>query len=243
MQSRFEELRIDLEGVVKEVKQEMKLLSAGALFSPTSIALVYRQADLAGKMKRPTAPEWWEAAADSVWSARSLGDPLPPGTEESRVQQVLERFFRSLERLPDSKLCLQSRSATPSLGTRKPDVVGFLAQLRTPQVAGGGAAGSQQGIAASSNDPVHIVCLGEAKSRRVQGAEGVFTDQEKGHTLSFAEELVRRQPWRAKPLAGGGGLFRPRRHVRNGQRPHRVLRVRVCSDAEWLPVSAAACAG
>ena len=116
------------------------------------------------------------------------------------MQDVLERFFRSFEQLlPDSRLRLLGRSATPSLGTRKPDVVGYL---------------QRQGITASSYDPFHIVCLGEAKSRRVQGAEGVFTDQEKGHTLSFAEELVRRQPWRAKQQAGGEDSFASSRSSR-----------------------------
>ena len=123
------------------------------------------------------------------------------------MQDVLERFFRSFEQLlPDSRLRLLGRSATPSLGTRKPDVVGYL---------------QRQGITASSYDPFHIVCLGEAKCRRVQGAEGVFTDQEKGHTLSFEAAVAREATGRWR------GLFRPRRHIHNGQLPHRVVRVHV----------------
>ena len=77
---------------------------------------------------------------------------------------------------------------------------------RSSQPAGRRASRSQT-VTAASRTAVHIVCLGEAKCRRYQNAEGLFTDQEKGHTVSFAEALVREQPWRAELLGGDALSF------------------------------------
>jgi hypothetical protein len=78
LQNRFEELRIEMKEMAK---QELRLLSAGSPFSPTAVAEVYREADAAGKMRHRAIPWWWQPAPFpyGVWSAQSLGDPLPHG--------------------------------------------------------------------------------------------------------------------------------------------------------------------
>jgi len=185
---------------------ELKQRVVGSPFSPTSVAEVYREVVTAGKVKILTVPEWWSPAVDGILSLQDLPPPLQCGAAEKEVQDVMEYFFRSLELPEDATVCLLGRSTGPSFGTRKPDVVGYLALPRSSQPAGRGASRSQT-VTAASRTAVHIVCLGEAKCRRYQNAEGLFTDQEKGHTVSFAEALVREQPWRAELLGGDALSF------------------------------------
>jgi hypothetical protein len=106
------------------------------------------------------------------------------------VQKQFESVVRLLaaaSRAPT--LVLLGSSTSPTIGTRKPEIVGFVAV--TPAAPAGA-------VAPVSRTVTHIVCVGSLKARRAADNGGKFTDDEKGGALNFADELMRRQQWRAE---------------------------------------------
>ena len=176
----------------EEVK--MALSSTGLLsLSTRTLTQLYRDALSTQQLQLGQLPTWFApdpAASAHAWTR------LPPNTSEEKVQKEFELGVLPLaaaSRKPT--LVLLGRSTSPTIGTRKPGIVGYVAASLAP------------GLAAAqplSCFVTHIACLGSLKSRRAAGNEGKFSDEEKGGVLNFADALVRKQPWRAH----GGSLAR-----------------------------------
>ena len=179
-------------GVHSSVLQRLERLELsarpeGPLFSPTSRATTYRNV-VAQKLLRSTHSPAWFQAADTL--ALTESDIPAPESAESVVQAFFNGLaiqLSSAENFPTLRLV--DRSTMPPYLGRKPDVVGYkwMPESTTAEML--------------PQSPMHICCVGNLKSRRSAGREGVFTDAEKGHVLGFAEDLVHEQPWRA--AAGG----------------------------------------
>ena len=141
---------------------------------------------------------WFRPADPPVAVLDALrGQQLAPDAPESQVQAFMERvgqLFAASD--PASSLLLVGCSSTPTVGTRKPDLVGYLA---APPVAG-----QRRAPRPVSYDVLHAVLVGELTLRRAASSEGRFTAEEKGGVLSFLEDLVQEQLWRA----GGGDRAR-----------------------------------
>jgi hypothetical protein len=186
-----EEVKEELKEVkeeVKEVKEEMK--KAGQVsFSTRALAEMYRDALATQLLQLVPLPTWF--APDSAPPAFTW-TPLKPGASEAEVQKLFEccilPLLVAICRAPT--LLLEGRSTLPSFGTRKPDLVAYIAAVARALAAPAAAAQP------SSRFLTQIGCIGDLKSRRPVGREGQFTDDEKGRTLNFAHELVRAQPWR-----------------------------------------------
>jgi hypothetical protein len=178
-------------------------LSHRVPFSPTSVAETYRSLGPT-VVQKTREPRWWTPAADSAWTEAARALPLlPHGSLESEVQQAMEKYFATL-RLDAPHSVVVGRSTQPSIGgTRKPDFVGFRAVRRATH-AGLPPRPGTPSFQPVSHEECHINFLGEAKHRRQSEREGIFTELEKGHTLSFAAALAEAQPWRASQAVSYG---------------------------------------
>ena len=171
----------------------LELRHAGAaplLFSPSSYARTYesaRQQQLAVALR----PSWFSAAEDVPAELRSLR--LPAAAAEAAVQLVFEQQVApALDRaagVPTVRLV--GRSSKVSYATRKPDVVGYVTDVARAGVVG-------ECVPLLSESTAHICIVGDLKPLVATGAQSaeVFTAEQKGHVLSFAEDLARAQPWR-----------------------------------------------
>ena len=182
------EMKAEVKAEMEQTKVEMKaeLQYAGQLpLSTRAMAEIYRDKLSALVLRLEKLPIWF--APDPTAPAWT---PLPPNTSEAEVQKQFERAMRPLaaaSRAP--ALVLVGRSTTPSIGTRKPDMVGYVA-MAPAEPAGD--------MVAVSNTVTHIVCFGSLKPRRAADNDGKFTDEEKGGVLDFAVKLLENQQWRAE---------------------------------------------
>jgi len=185
------------------VKKQLKgPKSAGQLtFTTAALGQVYHDALTTQALQQVPLPTWFApdpAAPALAWSN------LLPGASEADVQQFFERLIQPLaaaSRAPT--LVLEGRSSAPSFGTRKPDLVAYTSAAGNTLAPDSPAAASPLAVP-SLRSEMHIGALGELKLPRAPSKSGMFTDEEKGRTLNFAEALVRSQPWRAH----GGSLAR-----------------------------------
>jgi hypothetical protein len=215
-----------VEAVAKEVNLlKLQMQSAGQQpLSTRALAEIYRDELSTQVLRLEKLPIWF--APDPTAPAWT---PLPPNTLEAEVQKQFERDVRPLaaaSRAP--ALVLVGRSTTPSIGTRKPDTVGYVA-MAPAEPAGA--------VVPVSSTVTHIVCVGSLKPRRAADNDGKFTDEEKGGALDFAAELMRNQQWRAEK----GSLARVVAFLSDGA--HIVFfecTFRVAVDGQALRVSAAA---
>ena len=147
-------------------------------------------------------PTWFQAVSVSAEVADVIAKPPPPGAPEEDVQKFIEDLAEAFSAASSSSstVRLLGRSTVVSFGTRKPDVVGYATVAATHTTARASRTGK---AAAASVAVFHIACLGDVKSRRMANSQGQFSDAEKGHVLSFLEDLLREQPWRAG--SGGAG--------------------------------------
>jgi hypothetical protein len=179
---------------VQTVKQEMQqtikqeLKSAGQQsLSTRTLAEMYRHELSTQVLRLEKLPTWFApdpTAPANVWT------PLPLGTSEDKVQKQFEsvaRLLAAASRVPT--VVLLGGSTTPSIGTRKPDMVAYVAAA---------PAALADDVVPLSRFVTHIACVGSLKPRR-EGVmkDGKFTDDEKGGALNFADALVRKQLWRA----------------------------------------------
>jgi len=185
----------------KELKQELKeeltseLQSAGQQsLSTRTLAEMYCHELSTQVVRLEKLPSWFApdpTAPTNVWTS------LPLGTSEDKVQLHFESVVRLLAAASrEPTIVLVGSSTTPSIGTRKPDMVGYVAAA---------PAASAAVVVRLSRFVTHIACIGSLKPRR-QGVinDGKFADDEKGGALNFADALVRKQLWRAQ----GGSLAR-----------------------------------
>ena len=170
--------------VKAEVKAELKSVGRQSL-STRTMAEMYRL-QLSGQLLRLVPrPTWF--APDPVASATTW-TLLPANTSEGKVQQQLEHDVGPLAAASRGPtLVLLGRSTVPSVGTRKPDMVGYCTK----------ASAAPADAQPQSTSVTHVVCLGSLKHRRAAGNEGRFNDEEKGGALNFGDALMRLQPWRA----------------------------------------------
>jgi hypothetical protein len=183
---KVEELKKELgervEQKMEEVNERRK--AAGQLvFSSLTLAKQYGKAVSKGVVQQVLLPMWF--SPDPTPPAL-VSTPLQPGASEADVQKHFECLIRPLaaaSRAPT--LLLEGRSSVPSFGTRKPEVVAFIVTASAPADA-----------EPSSRSLIHIAAIGELKLPRPPNRKGVFTDDEKGRALCFAEDLVREQSWR-----------------------------------------------
>jgi hypothetical protein len=171
---------------------ELQQQQRGAhVFSPTALATSYRNAVDKRVVVSSPAVTWFQPAAPPAAVLDALrGRALAPDAPESQVQAFMERvgaLYAASD--PTGRLLLMGRSSTPTVGTRKPDLVAFLAAHP--------AAGQPGTTRPVSYDVLHAVFVGELKHRRSAGSDGRFTAEEKARVLSFLEDLVREQLWRA----------------------------------------------
>ena len=134
--------------------------------------------------------------------------PLGVNALEADVQAYMEAVASALVSATSS-IILCGRPSRPSFGTRKPDLPGIVAvdvpvlsaAMRGSAVAADAGASVTSSPSAprtpASSDAAHVVVVGELKRRRPLANAGVFSDEEKGDTLSFVQDLVAFQPWRA----------------------------------------------
>ena len=118
-------------------------------------------------------------------------DPPEAGAEEKEVQTFMDKELTKLREVHGSTVLLYGRHDVVSFGSRKPDIVGYVAK-------DGGSAGLEP----PSLTPSFIVIVGELKRRRAKEMQGRFTPEEKGQVLGMAQDLVREQAWRAEANAG-----------------------------------------
>ena len=172
-----------------ELRSSQRTDGSPLAFSPTTLTATYSKAVDNGTVQMLQRPTWFGAAQ---FPDAALPEALPPGTRESDVQRQFEErtalALASAARRPTLRLV--GSSTTPSIGTRKPDIVGLVV---APAVHG---TGENAVVEPVSNNVTHICVLGDLKPRRAEGKQGRFAEQEKAQVLGFAEELVRRQPWR-----------------------------------------------
>ena len=187
-----EETNKALTAEVREVKKateevKMALSSTGQLsLSTRTLAELYRDAMSTQRLQLGQLPTWF--APDPEASMRAW-TRLPPNTSEEKVQKEFELGVLPLAAASrNPTLVLLGSSTSPTIGTRKPDVVGCVAAPFAPDLAD---------ARPLSRFVTHIACVGSLKARRAAGNEGKFSDDEKGGALSFADALVRKQPWRA----------------------------------------------
>ena len=116
----------------------------------------------------------------------------------------MEKYFAAL-RLDAPHSVVVGRSTQPSIGgTRKPDFVGYRAVRRATHAGLPPRPGTPP-FQPVSHEECHINFLGEAKHRRQSAErEGIFTELEKGHALSFAAAVAEAQPWRATQAVSYG---------------------------------------
>jgi len=187
---------VDNHGLLQRVARlELQQQQQGAhvFFSPTALAVSYHNA-VSDRVVIPSpAVTWFQPATPPDTVLDALRRPPAPDAPEAQVQTFMERVGQ-LFAAADTVGCLLlvGRSSTPTVGTRKPDLVAFLRALL--------AAGQLGAPRPVSYDVLHAVVVGELKHRRAAGSEGRFTAEEKAGVLSFLEDLVREQLWRA---AGG----------------------------------------
>ena len=82
------------------------------------------------------------------------------------------------ERLPtDTKICLKDCHGKPTIGSRKPDIIGYVR-------------GEPESI-------FYIALVGELKGRRAEH-KAEFSHEEKGQLLSFLEDLLKLQTHRSE---------------------------------------------
>jgi hypothetical protein len=158
------------------------LCLAGQGFSSSSVADNYRS----NARKLNVAA----AATFLPLSVPVANVPRPPATLVDEVAEVVVQTYMETvaTALPKHPQCLDGTAPVVSFGTRKPDLTAYIA----------GADGTPV-----SRDVTHVTLVGELKRPRAAAKAGVFTDDEKGQTLSLAEDLVKVQVWRA---SSGGGL-------------------------------------
>jgi len=173
---------------------ELQQRRAGVLvFSPTTVAATYRSAVQAGVVTSVASPQWFQPCPPPNAVLSVLREPLAPDALESERQARMERvaglIAKSNDRLP---LILVGRSTTPTVGSRKPDLVVF----RAVEVVSGRRIAPRP----ISGSVLHVVCVAELK----RASAGCFADADKGTALGFLEDLVRAQLWRTS----GGGLAR-----------------------------------
>jgi hypothetical protein len=166
------------------------LLGTSSTFSSKSVAENYRTNTL--KLKIAEAASFLPPAV-SVLPAI----PLPPLSVIDRTAKefVVQAYMESVaavlnDGLPSRTQCLIGTATTVAFATRKPDMTAYVA----------GSTG-----APLSRDVTHITIIGELKRPRDAIAVGKFGEDEKGQTLSLAEDLVKAQLWRA---GSGGGSVR-----------------------------------
>ncbi len=168
------------------VKQELKYAGEVSL-STRTLADLYRDQppEVLQQVKLPT---WFEP---DLLAPTNLWTPLPSGALEDKVQIQFESAVRPLaagSRAPT--IVLVGSSTKPSIGSRKPDMVG--------SVAAAPAAAPAVVVDAEplSSFAAHIVIVGSLK-RMGTIKDGKLVDGAKGGALNFADALVRKQPWRA----------------------------------------------
>jgi hypothetical protein len=179
------------------VRMELQQQTLGAhVFSPTAAAKMYRSAVETRVIVTAPAVTWFQPSPPPAAVLAALQAPaLAPDAPESQVQALMERVAKLYSLESDAgayPVLLVGRSSAPTFGTRKPDLVAFLAAAPA-----GGQPGAPRAV---SYDALHAVFVGELKRRRSAGADGRFADEEKAAVLSFLEDLVREQLWR---FAGG----------------------------------------
>ena len=177
-----------------ELQQQQQQQQGAHVFSPTALATSYRNSvDDRRVVPSPTVTWFQPADPPSAVVDALRGQQLAPDAPESQVQAFMELMCQLFVASDTTgRLLLVGRSSTPTVGTRKPDLVAFLRAFL--------AAGQRGGPRPVSYDVLHAVLVGELKRRRAAGSEGCFTAEEKAAVLSFLEDLVREQLWR---VAGG----------------------------------------
>ncbi len=119
-----EEVKAAVAEKVIELKSEWQSLGRQPL-STRTLAEMYRHERSTQVLRLEKLPIWFApdpTAPANAWT------PLPPGTSEAEVQQQFESAVRLLAAASRSPtLVLLGRSTTPSFGTRKPDMVGYVA--------------------------------------------------------------------------------------------------------------------
>ena len=176
--------------------QQQQQHQGAHVFSPTALATSYRNAVGDRRVVASPAVTWFQPADPPNAVVDALrGQQLAPDAPESQVQALLERVGQLYAASQPAGCCLLllGRSSTPTVGTRKPDLVAFLT-----------AAGQQGAPRPVSYDALHAVAVGELTHRRAASCDGRFTAEEKGAVLRFLEDLVQEQLWRA----GGGDRAR-----------------------------------
>ena len=164
---------------------------AGSLvFSPTAVAATYRAAVQAGVVTYATLPQWFQASRVPHPVLELLRRPYGPDAPETEVQTRMERVAEQIANSDENpRLLLVGRSTTPTVGSRKPDLVGFLAKAV--------AAGRPRAPQPVSYSVMDVVLLGSLKHPRLFGSQGRFADADNGDVLGMLEDLMRAQPWRA----------------------------------------------
>ena len=173
---------------VKMAAEEVKMAlnSTGKLLLSThTLAELYRGVMSMQRLQLVQLPTRF--APDPAASARAW-TRLPPGTAEEKVKEEFELCVLPLAAASRKPTLVLLGSTSPTIGTRKPHVVGYVAAPLAPELV------DAQPL---SRFIVHIACAGSLKPRREAGNEGKFSDDEKGGALSLADALVRKQPWRA----------------------------------------------
>jgi hypothetical protein len=170
-----------LKVVEKTVNQEVKSQS----LSTRTLAELYR--DQPPEVLQPVKlPTWF---APDLTAPTNLWTPLPSGALEDKVQKLFESAVRPLAAAsPAPTIVLVGSSTKPSIGRRKPDMVG--------RVAAAPAAAAALFVEPLSPFVTHIACVGSLKRKgAMKASESV--DGAKGGALDFADALMRKQPWRA----------------------------------------------
>ena len=145
-------------------------------FTPTTLQEFYKDA------KHSTTAELWFtiAAAQMQYGTSSKAvfedsTKLEAGSSETGfVQPYWAKVID--KRLPtDTKICLKDCHGKPTIGTRKPDIIGYVR-------------GEPESI-------FYIALVGELKGRR-PASKANFSHDEKGQLLSFLEDLLKLQTHR-----------------------------------------------
>jgi hypothetical protein len=167
----FEQMKKELKEIQHSLS-EIKL-SQKTSFTPSTYTQRYQRMQC--EIKTP----WFNAVKNVEISKPVEGTKkkvsvfaIPPeigASETQEVQPWWECVTKNLKDDPNLKIDLQDEHKHPTIGDRKPDLIGW--EKRKP------------------HNPYYIVVVGELKGRRKEGKDN-FTDEEKGKMESFLEDLI-----------------------------------------------------
>jgi len=144
-------------------------------FTPTTLQERYKNTT-----HRTTVDPWFPIPNAQMWKRGKAvfadSAELEAGSSETSVVQPYWTTVIN-DRLPaDTTICLKDCHGTATIGTRKPDIVGYVR-------------GEPQSI-------FYVALVGELKGRRPPSNKADFSDDEKGQLLSFLEDLLKLQTHR-----------------------------------------------